>query len=53
MDRHVIANMGAELGATASVFPSDDAVRRFLRAQGREDDFVELLADDGASYDMT
>ena len=34
MDRHVIANMGAELGATTTVFPSDDEVRRFLRAQG-------------------
>src|ERR671925_2027871 len=36
MDRHVIANMGAELGATTSVFPADDAVRGFLRAEGRE-----------------
>ena len=52
MDRHVIANMGAELGATTSVFPSDDAVREFLRAEGREDDWVELLADDGADYDV-
>jgi aconitate hydratase len=51
MDRHVIANMGAELGATATVFPSDDQVRRFLRAQLREDDFVELVADD-AHYDV-
>ena len=42
MDRHVIANMGAELGATTTVFPSDDAVRRFLRAEGREDDWIEL-----------
>ena len=40
MDRHVIANMGAELGATTRVFPSDDAVRAFLRAEGREDDFT-------------
>jgi len=52
MDRHVIANMGAELGATATVFPSDEQVRRFLRAQQREHDFVELRADDGASYDL-
>lgn len=52
MDRHVIANMGAELGATTSVFPSDDAVREFLRAEGREDDWVELLADDDADYDV-
>ncbi|HUJ58164.1 MAG TPA: aconitate hydratase [Kofleriaceae bacterium] len=51
MDRHVIANMGAELGATATVFPGDDAVRRFLRAQDREADFVALAADDGAGYD--
>lgn len=52
MDRHVIANMGAELGATTTVFPSDDAVREFLRAEGREDDWVELLADDGCEYDV-
>lgn len=52
MDRHVIANMGAELGATTSVFPSDGEVRRFLRAQGREGDWVELLADAGAEYDL-
>ncbi|ETA08147.1 MULTISPECIES: aconitate hydratase [Gordonia] len=51
MDRHVIANMGAELGATTTVFPSDDAVREFLRAEGREDDWTELVADDGATYD--
>jgi len=52
MDRHVIANMGTELGATTTVFPSDDAVRRFLAAQGREDDFVEIVADEGAEYDV-
>jgi aconitate hydratase len=52
MDRHVIANMGAELGATTTVFPSDGAVRDFLRAEGREDDWIELLADDGADYDI-
>ena len=52
MDRHVIANMGAELGATTTVFPSDDAVRTFLRAEGRDDDWVELLADDDADYDI-
>ncbi|MEE3852139.1 aconitate hydratase [Gordonia sp. LSe1-13] len=51
MDRHVIANMGAELGATTTVFPSDDEVRHFLRAEGREDDWIELVADDGATYD--
>ena len=53
MDRHVIANMGAELGATSTVFPADGRVRDFLRAEQREDDFVEVLADEGASYDVT
>jgi len=52
MDRHVIANMGAELGATTSVFPSDQEVRRFLRAWQREDSWVELAADPGAAYDV-
>jgi aconitate hydratase len=52
MDRHVIANMGAELGATTSVFPADDAVRDYLRAVGRPDDFTELVADPGATYDI-
>jgi aconitate hydratase len=51
MDRHVIANMGTELGATTTVFPADREVRRFLAAQRREGDFQELLADPGASYD--
>ena len=51
MDRHVIANMGAELGATSTVFPSDDEVRRFLKAQGRETDWVELVAP-GSAYDV-
>ena len=51
MDRHVIANMGAELGATTTVFPSDQAVRRFMRTQGREGDWLELLADRDARYD--
>jgi aconitate hydratase len=50
MDRHVIANMGTELGATSTVFPSDQEVKRFLRRQGREDDWVELLADPDAEY---
>jgi aconitate hydratase len=53
MDRHVIANMGAELGATTTVFPADDAVRAFLASEDRERDFAELLADEGASYDVT
>jgi aconitate hydratase len=52
MDRHVIANMGAELGATTTVFPSDQEVRRFLRAWQREDDWVELVADPDADYDV-
>ncbi|WP_105102018.1 aconitate hydratase [Microbulbifer pacificus] len=51
MDRHVIANMGQEMGATASVFPADENVRAFLRQQGREQDFVALQAEEGASYD--
>ncbi len=51
MDRHVIANMGTELGATTTVFPSDGEVRKFLRTQEREDDWVEFLPDDGATYD--
>ena len=53
MDRHVIANMGTELGATSTVFPSDDAVRQFLAEQGRADAWREILADTGAQYDET
>lgn len=52
MDRHVIANMGAELGATTTVFPADDAVLAFLRSEGREGDHAELGADPGARYDL-
>jgi aconitate hydratase len=52
MDRHVIANMGAELGATTSVFPSDHQTRKFLKQQGREKDWVEILADKDCSYDL-
>lgn len=52
MDRHVIANMGAELGATTSVFPSDQEVWRFLHAWRREADWVELAADPHAPYDV-
>ncbi len=51
MDRHVIANMGAELGATTTVFPSDDQTKNFLKAMGREKDWVELKADSDATYD--
>src|SRR5262249_11855062 len=52
MDRHVIANMGAELGATTTVFPSDHEARRFLKSQGREGDWTELRADVDAAYDL-
>ncbi|MDN5896047.1 MAG: aconitate hydratase, partial [Nocardioides sp.] len=52
MDRHVIANMGAELGATTTVFPADDRVREFLESEQRGDDFRELTADEGATYDV-
>lgn len=52
MDRHVIANMGAELGATATVFPADTEVHHFLKSQKRGSDFVELLADEGCQYDL-
>ncbi len=51
-ERGTIANMGAELGATTSIFPSDEQVRKFLAAQGREQDFVELLPDEGCTYDQ-
>jgi aconitate hydratase len=48
--RSTITNMGAELGATSSIFPSDAVTRRFLRAQGREDDWSPLTADRSARY---
>lgn len=51
MDRHVIANMGAELGATTSVFPSDEQVRHFLEMEERGEDWIELSADEDASYE--
>jgi aconitate hydratase len=50
-DRHVIANMGAELGATSTVFPSDQATRLCLKQERREEDWLELLPDEGATYD--
>ncbi|HOL91075.1 MAG TPA: aconitate hydratase [Clostridiales bacterium] len=50
-ERATITNMGAELGATTSIFPSDDVTRAFLRAQGRENDWIELLPDPDAEYD--
>ncbi len=51
--RATITNMGAELGATSSIFPSDDVTRAFLKAQGREQDWQELLPDADATYDET
>ena len=50
-ERATITNMGTELGATTSIFPSDDVTRRFLAAQGREDDFLLLESDPDAVYD--
>ena len=50
-ERVTIANMGAELGATTSVFPADEQVRSFLKAQGREQDYTEWLPDADAEYD--
>lgn len=44
--------MGAELGATTTVFPSDDEVKRYMRTQGREDEWQELVADEDATYDI-
>ncbi len=49
--RATITNMGAELGATTSVFPSDEVTKAFLKAQGREEDWIELSADADAAYD--
>ena len=49
--RATITNMGAELGATTSIFPSDEKTYEFLKAQGREEDFMELYADEDAIYD--
>lgn len=49
--RATITNMGAELGATTSIFPADSQVQKFMAAQGREDQYVELLPDEDAVYD--
>ena len=49
--RATIANMGAEMGVTCSVFPSDNITKKFMKAQGREADWSELKADRGAKYD--
>ena len=50
-ERATITNMGTELGATTSIFPSDEVTRAFLKAQGREADFTPLSADPDAAYD--
>jgi len=50
-ERATITNMGAELGASTSIFPSDEVTREFMRAQGRDADWVELKADPDAVYD--
>ncbi|GAB4268082.1 aconitate hydratase [Thermincola ferriacetica] len=50
-ERATITNMGAELGATTSIFPSDEVTRLFLKAQGREQDWQEIKADEDAVYD--
>ncbi|MFH1860792.1 MAG: aconitate hydratase [bacterium] len=50
-ERATITNMGTECGITTSVFPSDETTREFLKAQGREEDWVEIAADEGAEYD--
>lgn len=50
-DRATITNMGAELGATTSVFPSDENTRKYLKEEGREEDYTPLAADDDAVYD--
>ena len=50
-ERATITNMGTELGATTSIFPSDEITRAFLKAQGREDDYIPLSSDPDAEYD--
>ena len=50
-ERATITNMGAEMGATTSIFPGDEQVRKFMKAQGREDQYVEMLPDEDAEYD--
>ena len=51
-ERATITNMGAECGVTTSVFPSDEITKEFLKAQNRENDWMELLADENAEYDQ-
>lgn len=50
-ERATITNMGTELGATTSIFPSDEITREFLKAEGREEDYVPLCSDEDAQYD--
>ncbi len=50
-ERASITNMGAEMGATTSIFPADEQVRKFLKAEKREEDFTEILPDENAEYD--
>ena len=50
-ERATITNMGAEMGATTSIFLADEQVRKFMRAQGREDQYVEMIPDADAEYD--
>ncbi|MBR4748162.1 MAG: aconitate hydratase [Abditibacteriota bacterium] len=52
-ERATITNMGAELGATTSIFPADETARKFLKAQGRESDYRPLFADEDACYQET
>jgi aconitate hydratase len=52
MDRHVIANMGTELGATSTVFPSDGEVKRYLESEGRGSDWAAIQGDEDADYDL-
>ncbi len=51
--RATITNMGAELGVTSSIFPSDEQTRKFMFAQGREEDWIEYGPDDDAEYEKT
>ncbi len=50
-ERATITNMGTELGATSSIFPSDEITREFLKKEGREEDYIPLCSDDDAEYD--
>jgi aconitate hydratase len=52
-ERATITNMGAELGATTSIFPSDEKTRKFLKSQARENQWKAMAADEGAGYDET